>query len=129
LTAEEYEKLTDLAKFGIKAKATTDSLTRRLADMTKLYETTKAALDRLKEFAKPFAEAMKVAEERGIGFLFDTIEGTKEAARQRELAAQQARAAPEKPPEIKAPLPHWQIKPQAQPTPTPKPKSRNDRER
>ncbi|MDR1563383.1 MAG: plasmid recombination protein [Oscillospiraceae bacterium] len=130
LTAEEFEKLSDLAKFGIKAKQTIDSLTQRLRDMTNLYETTKAALDKLKEFAKPFAEAMKVAEERVIGFLFDTIDGAKQAAQEKKLAAQKARAAPEKKPEIKVPQQRWQIQPKAQSPPNPKPRNRSsDRER
>jgi len=116
LTAEEFEKLTSLAKFGIKAQTTIENLNSRLRDMTNKYNTLKTAFDKLKEETTQFVEAVKEAPERVVNFLTDVIQKAKEAREQQKPAAERQKA------ELKARLESpWQVKFE-QP---PKPKTRN----
>ncbi len=94
LTAEEFDKLTALAKFGIKAQATIENLNSKLREMTHKYNTVKSAFDKLKEETKQFVEAVKESPEKVISFISDVIQKAKEAKerakeQQKQLAERQ----------------------------------------
>lgn len=118
LSSEEFNKLTNLAKFGIKAQATIENLNDRLREMTNKYNTLKTAFDKLKEETKQFVEAVKEAPERVVNFLADVIKKAKEAREQQKLEAERQKA--EMNARQESP---WQVKIE-QPTPT-KPRTRN----
>jgi len=119
LTAEEFDKLTALAKFGIKAQSTIENLNDRLREMTHKYNTVKTAFDKLKEETKQFVEAVKEAPERVVNFLTDVIQKAKEAREQAKLAAERQKT--ELKPQQENP---WRIKMEQPPPIPPKPKIR-----
>lgn len=118
LTVEEFDKLTALAKFGIKAQATIENLNDRLQEMTNKYNALKIAFDKLKEETKHFVEAVKEAPERVFNFLADVINKAKEAREQQKFESERQKmetnARQESP---------WQVK--IEKPPPPKPKTRN----
>jgi len=84
LSAEEFDKLTSLAKFGIKAQTTIDSLTGQLRDLSYKYDTLKIAFDKIKEETTLFVEAVKEAPERVMAFLTGVIQKAKEGKEQKQ---------------------------------------------
>jgi len=120
LTTEEFDKLTNLAKFGIKAQATIENLNDRVRELTNKYNTVKTAFDKLKEETKQFVEAVKEAPEKVVNFIADVINKARAA---RELAKEQEKLAIERRrAEMKARLESpWTLKI----PPKPKPKERN----
>ncbi len=119
LTSEEFDKLTNLAKFGIKAQATIENLNDRLREITNKYNTLKTAFDKLKEETKQFMEAVKEAPEKVVNFITDVIKKAREAREQQKLEAERQKA------EIKARQESsWTVKIEQPPQP-PKAKIRN----
>lgn len=91
LTAEEFDKLTALVKFGIKAQATIENLNSKLREMTHKYNTVKSTFDKLKEETKQFVEAVKESPEKVVSFISDVIQKAKEAREEaKELQKQTA---------------------------------------
>lgn len=91
LTAEEFEKLTSLAKFGIKAQQTIDNLNSQLNSWKQGYHELKTAFDKLQEKVKPFMEAMKEAPERVMGFLYEVVHKSKESKTAQQLEIQKTK--------------------------------------
>jgi len=77
LTAEEFEKLTNLAKFGYKAQQAIDNMASQLTRWQQGYNDLKAAYDRLQERVQPFMDALKESPERVMGFLTEVIQKAK----------------------------------------------------
>jgi hypothetical protein len=126
LTAEEYEKLTDLAKFGIKAKQTIDNLTVQIRDWRERYFDLKSAFDKLKEETKQFVEAVREAPEMVVNFLSDVIQKAREEKARQKFEAERQKEEMKKRRESP-----WQVKIEQPPTP-PNPRTRErgyDRER
>jgi len=119
LTAEEFEKLTSLAKFGIKAQATIENLNHRIREITSKYNALKTAFDRLKEETQQFVEAVRESPEKVVNFLTDVIQKAREAREQQKLAAERQKS------ELKSRLESpWQVK--VEQPPKPKTRSRGD---
>jgi chromosome segregation ATPase len=90
LTAEEFEKLTNLAKFGYTAQKTIAELQGQLTRMRNMYHEAKDALTKLTERTKTFIEAMREAPDTVMNYLHDILEYAKEerARKQQEIQAQ-----------------------------------------
>ena len=68
LTAEEFDKLTNLVKFGIKAQVTIENLNNRIREITSKYSALKTAFDKMKEETNQFGEAVREAPEKVVNF-------------------------------------------------------------
>ncbi|MDR1892815.1 MAG: plasmid recombination protein [Oscillospiraceae bacterium] len=125
LSSDEFDKLTGLAKFGIKAQATIENLESRLRKMTSKYNTLKTAFDKLKEETRPFVEAVREAPERVVNFLADVIQKANE-----ERARQQFEAERQKEEMRKRRESPWRVRIDTPPQPKPRIRERGyDRER
>lgn len=120
LTAEEFEKLTGLAKSGIKAKISIDALEDRLRDTSDRYAALRDNFNRLKEETAPFIEAAKEAPEQVHNFLADILQKAKDAREQARREAERKKQEAQKRRESP-----WKVKPQAPPKPQPRNRSRD----
>jgi chromosome segregation ATPase len=93
LTSHEFDKLTALAKFGIKSQPTIDNLEGKIRELTHKYNTLNSTFDKLKDETTAFTEAVREEPERVISFISDVLIKAKEA---REAAIEQEKLAAER---------------------------------
>jgi len=82
MTVSEYEKLTALAKFAVKAQRIIDELEKQVSKLQSSLRKAQDAFDRLYEETKPFFEAMKLAPQRVKDLFSDIFQKAKEGREQ-----------------------------------------------